>query len=115
MLTSIAGFTAFYDIGLYSSAQTGVLGLCKALAQSLARDNIRVNSVATGMLSDDGTNGLWTQGDKCADDQLAPMIPLQRIGNSHDIGGLVEFLASDRARYITGENLCVTGGINVKL
>lgn len=111
----MAGFTPFYDIGLYSSAQTGMLGLCKALAQSLARDNIRVNAVATGMLTDDGTNGLWTLGDKCANDSLSPMIPLQRIGNANDIGTTVEFLASDRASYITGETLVVSGGINVRL
>jgi Tropinone reductase 1 len=43
------------------------------------------------------------------------MIPLQRIGNSHDCAGLVEFLASDRSSYITGENLVVSGGINVRL
>lgn len=67
------------------------------------------------MLHDDGTNGLWTQGDKCANDQLSPMIPLQRIGKSHDVGGMVEFLASDRAKYITGENSVVSGGINVRL
>lgn len=85
------------------------------MSQSLARDNIRVNAVATGMFTDDGSNGLWTHGDKCANAQLAPMIPLQRIGNANDIGGAVEFLASDGASYITGETLVVSGGINVRL
>lgn len=49
-LTSIAGYTPFYDIGLYSSAQTAVLNLTKALAKDLAKQNVRVNSVVTGML-----------------------------------------------------------------
>jgi NAD(P)-dependent dehydrogenase (short-subunit alcohol dehydrogenase family) len=49
-LTSIAGYTTFYDIGLYSSAQTAVLTLTKALAKDLGKQGVRVNSVVTGML-----------------------------------------------------------------
>lgn len=55
------------------------------------------------------------QGDKCATQQLVPMIPMQRLGNCHDCTGLIEFLASDLATYITGEIIPVTGGINIKL
>lgn len=55
LISSIAGYTSFVDLGLFSAVQTGVLGLCKAMAQSLAKQNIRVNSVCLGMFDDDGS------------------------------------------------------------
>lgn len=54
-ISSIAGYTPFIDIGLYSAVQTGVLGLCKALSKDLIKRKIRVNSVCLGMFDDDGS------------------------------------------------------------
>lgn len=55
LISSIAGYTPFIDIGLYSAVQTGVLGLCKALSKDLLKRKIRVNSVCLGMFDDDGS------------------------------------------------------------
>ncbi|KAI1731727.1 enoyl-(Acyl carrier protein) reductase domain-containing protein [Ditylenchus destructor] len=107
LMSSIAGFAPFVDIGLYSAAQSGVLGLCKALAQSLASRKIRVNSVCLGMFDDDGS-GEQTR------EQLGSLIPLGRTAKANDCAGLVEFLASDQSSYITGENVVLSGGVSVR-
>lgn len=123
-VSSIAGFTPFNDIGLYSSAQTGVLGLCKALAQSLAKRQIRVNSICMGMFEDDGSGALWSScsGAKTTSIQveqtrnaLSNLIPLGRLARATDCAGAVEFLASNQSSYITGENVTLTGGISVRI
>uniref|UniRef100_A0A7E4WBK3 NAD(P)-binding protein n=1 Tax=Panagrellus redivivus TaxID=6233 RepID=A0A7E4WBK3_PANRE len=106
-ISSIAGFSPFEDIGLYSAAQTGLLGLVKASAISLAQRKIRVNSVSLGMMRDDASGGFWTTADDDQLAQLSQVIPLGRVAKNTDSTALIEFLASDRASYITGENCIV--------
>ncbi|KAE9554070.1 hypothetical protein FO519_002712 [Halicephalobus sp. NKZ332] len=113
-MTSFAAFSPFEDIGLYSAAQTALLGLCKAASQSLGKKKIRVNSVSLGMMKDDGSGGFWSDANDSQLAQLAQMIPLGRIPKSSECTALVEFLASDRAKYITGENCVVNGGVSVR-
>lgn len=113
-VTSIVGFTPFLDVGLYAVAQSGVLGMCKALAASAAKHGVRVNSISTGMVAGDGSGAIWDKQDDKDLETLRSMIPLGRIGRPKDCAGLAEFLLSDRARYITGENTVVAGGINVR-
>lgn len=126
LVSSIAGFTPFADIGLYSSAQTGVLGLCKALAQNLAHRRIRVNSVCMGMFEDDGTGAIWSScssGAKNTTSQevnhirnaLVDLIPMGRLARATDCTGLIEFLASAHSSYITGENIPLNGGISIRI
>lgn len=114
-MTSFAAFSPFEDIGLYSATQTALLGLCKAVAQSLGKKNIRVNSVSLGMMRQDGTGAFWSEADDTELNQLAKMIPLGRIPKNSECTGLVEFLASDRAKYITGENCIANGGVSLRL
>ena len=115
-LTSFAAFSPFEEIGLYSAAQTGLLGLCKAASMDLAKKNIRVNLCALGMMRDDGSGGFWsTEQDETRISQLAQMIPLGRIPKNSECTGIVEFLASDRSKYITGENCVVSGGVSVRI
>lgn len=115
MLSSIAGFTTFLDVGLYSSVQTGVLGLTKALAKDMAKNKVRVNSVVVGMVKEDGSKSIWDEPSDETRQALEPLIPIGRLGQPKDCAGLVEFLISDRAKFISGENCPVTGGINVRL
>jgi dehydrogenase/reductase SDR family protein 4 len=125
LFTSIAGYTPFVDVGLFSAAKTAQLGLCKALAQSLARRRIRVNSVCLGMFVDDGSSAAWT---KCSPTrkrsaeeveatqrQLGQLIPAGRVAGSDDCAGLVAFLASEASCYITGENVVLSGGVSVRI
>ncbi|KAI6233033.1 hypothetical protein M3Y99_00964300 [Aphelenchoides fujianensis] len=113
---SFASYTSFFDIGLSILAtQTAALGMVKAMAKDLGKQRIRVNSVVHGMLTDDGSRAMWTQNDKEIINGLSSLIPIGRVGKGTDCAPVVEFLASDRALYITGENVPVTGGINVRL
>ena len=114
-MMSFAGFSPFEDIGLYSATQTAILGLCKAVAQSLGKKKIRVKSVCLGMMRDDGTGAFWSDADEEQLNQLAKMIPLGRIPKNSECTALVEFLASDRAKYITGENCIVNGGVSLRI
>uniref|UniRef100_A0A1I7SDU1 AMP_N domain-containing protein n=1 Tax=Bursaphelenchus xylophilus TaxID=6326 RepID=A0A1I7SDU1_BURXY len=103
-LSSMAGYTSFIDLGLYSTVQTAVLGLTKALAVDMAKENVRVNSVVLGMFKDDETGSVWNTDDETAKNSLENLIPLGRLAQPKDCAGLIEFLVSDRARYISGMN-----------
>jgi NAD(P)-dependent dehydrogenase (short-subunit alcohol dehydrogenase family) len=92
----------------YSAAKGGVLGLGKAMARELGPDNVRVNSIAPGLIQTDIT------GDKLTDDLRAEIIkgiPLGRLGVADDVGNACLFLASDLSAYITGATIDVNGGM----
>ncbi|KAK0426209.1 hypothetical protein QR680_009586 [Steinernema hermaphroditum] len=97
------------------AAQTAVLGMVKALSISAGGHGIRVNSVCSGMVSGDGTGAVWTAASEETENQIKNMVPLGRIGRITECAGIVEFLASDRAKYITGENCVVSGGVSVRI
>ncbi len=91
----------------YSSAKAGMIGFTKSLAKEIGSRNITVNAVAPGFIMTDMT-------DQLTDDQKNEMtrqIALGRLGKADEIAGVVSFLASDRASYITGETINVNGGL----
>ena len=90
----------------YSTAKAGIIGMTKALAKELAPSNITVNAVAPGAIYTDMLNDLIDEDIK----NLENEIPLGRIGNTNDISGCVYFLASEDARYITGQVISPNGG-----
>ncbi|XGW23584.1 hypothetical protein V3C99_005649 [Haemonchus contortus] len=115
-LTSCAGYTPGLDVGLLSVASTGVLSLTKNVALSAARRGVRVNAVCFGMVEKDGTGAFWdSHVSNEALQQLQSMIPLGRLGRPSDAASLVQFLISPRARYITGENCILNGGVSFRL
>lgn len=85
----------------YSAAKGGISALTHALAVSLA-GRVRVNSISPGWI--DTTNTLYTGSD-------ALQQPVGRVGTPMDIASMVLFLASDKAGFITGENICIDGGM----
>lgn len=94
----------------YSAAKAGVIGLTRALARELAADGIRVNAVAPSLISTD------IFGDKLGAERMrdiAADIPMGRVGAPADVAGVVLFLASDLAAYVTGEVINVTGGSHI--
>ncbi|MEQ6249515.1 SDR family NAD(P)-dependent oxidoreductase [Sulfitobacter sp. HNIBRBA3233] len=113
-LSSIMGVAYGWDEHVhYSSAKSGVVGLVRGLAVELARSGIRVNGIAPGyirtaqLLSEEhslGPKGAETAGDN---------IPMGRIGEGEDIADVATFLASEKARYITGQVITVDGGLLV--
>ena len=91
----------------YAASKAGLIGLTKALAQEMGSRGITVNVVAPGYIETDMTKGLGEQRRA----QILAHIPLERIGTPEDVAAAVEFLAGDRAGYITGQVLAVNGGM----
>jgi 3-oxoacyl-[acyl-carrier protein] reductase len=111
-LSSIMGIAYGWDEHVhYSAAKAGVIGLVRGLAVELARDGIRVNGIAPGYirtaqaLSEE--HSLGPQGLE----EAASFIPMGRVGEPEDIADVAVFLASDAARYITGQTIVVDGGL----
>ena len=90
----------------YSAAKAGVIGLTKALAKELAPSGINVNCIAPGLI-ETGMNSNYTVEEL---NDFVSTIPLGRMGSADEIAAAVEFLASDKADYITGQVFGINGG-----
>jgi len=106
---SISPFLGVPGQANYAAAKGGLVGLARALAREVASRSITVNVVAPGLIDSDMTNDLATR------DATAAMIPLGRIGAPSDVAGVVGFLASNHARYVTGAVIAVDGGLALGL
>ncbi len=113
-LSSIMGVAYGWDEHVhYSAAKSGVVGLVRGLAVEMARDGVRVNGIAPGyirtaqLLSEENSLG------PAGAEKAAEFIPMGRLGTPEDIADVAAFLASDNARYMTGQVLVVDGGLLV--
>ena len=106
-ISSVIGLIGNAGQTNYAASKAGLIGLTKSLARELASRNITVNAVAPGFITTDMTAGLSVEIKKTIQKQ----IPLGNPGTSEDIASAVAFLASDEASYITGQVLCVDGGM----
>ena len=91
----------------YAASKSGLIGFSKSLAREVGSRNITVNVIAPGFINTDMTDALSIE----QKEKMLNNIPLQRFGESEEIGDSVVFLASDSASYITGETLNVNGGM----
>jgi 3-oxoacyl-[acyl-carrier protein] reductase len=98
----------------YSAAKAGILGLVRGLAAELGPDGIRVNGVAPGFIrTAQSLSEEHSMGEAKLQAQ-ASAIPLRRIGQPDDVADVITFLASDGARYITGQTILVDGGLTIQ-
>ncbi len=106
-ITSVSGVKGNAGQANYAASKAGLIGLTKTTAREFASRNITCNAVAPGFIQTDMTKAL---GEKVQQEVIA-QIPLGYLGETSDIAQAVLFLASDGARYITGQVICVDGGM----
>jgi 3-oxoacyl-[acyl-carrier protein] reductase len=107
LMSSIVGVMGNAGQAAYSAAKAGLLGLTKSLAKELGSRNIRVNAVAPGLIETAMTEKMPDE----AREYLLKQAALGRPGKPEDVSGVVTFLCSEAAGYITGQTLVVDGGV----
>lgn len=106
-ISSISGIAGNPGQVNYSSAKAGIIGLTRSISKEMASRQITVNAIAPGFIGTDMTQKL---SDKVKE-EIVNRIPAGYIGTPQDVAEAAAFLASDGARYITGQVLCVDGGM----
>ncbi|XP_011786202.1 PREDICTED: dehydrogenase/reductase SDR family member 4 isoform X2 [Colobus angolensis palliatus] len=113
IVASIAAFSPFPGLSPYNVSKTALLGLTKTLAVELAPRNIRVNCLAPGLIKTSFSRMLWM--DKEKEERMKETLQIRRLGEPEDCAGIVSFLCSEDASYITGETVVVGGGTPSRL
>ncbi|MDB4349726.1 3-oxoacyl-[acyl-carrier-protein] reductase [Omnitrophica bacterium] len=108
-ITSVAGLRGTPRQVNYAASKAGIVGLTKSLAKEVGPYGVRVNSIAPGYIETDMLSSLK---DDYKND-LIKRIPLNRFGKSEEVAKVATFLASDDARYITGQVIIVDGGLAI--
>ena len=93
----------------YAASKAGLIGLTKSVARELAGKGICANAVAPGYVETEMTQALTDK----AKDALKQMIPMNRMGKAENVADLVAFLAGSGSDYITGQVICVDGGMSM--
>lgn len=106
-IASVVGITGNKGQSNYSASKAGLIALTKSVAKELGSRNILVNAVAPGLIETEMTAAMSEE----ARNALSTLIPLERLGTGGDVAGVVAFLASDLASYITGQTFVVDGGM----
>ncbi len=108
-ISSVSGVMGNAGQANYSASKAGIIGLTKSVARELASRHVCVNAIAPGFVETDMTDNM----PQAAKDGMTQMIPMGRLGAPEDIANAALFLASDAADYITGQVLCVDGGMAI--
>ncbi|XP_059860794.1 dehydrogenase/reductase SDR family member 4-like isoform X1 [Delphinus delphis] len=113
IVASVGAYRPFPGLGPYNVSKTALLGLTKNLAVELAQSNIRVNCLAPGLIKTSFSRMLWDDQETL--ESLKATMQIKRIGKPEDCAGIVSFLCSEDASYITGETVVVAGGMPSRL
>lgn len=106
-ISSVSGVTGNAGQANYSASKAGLIGLTKSVARELAGRNVQVNAVAPGFIDTDMTRAMTEE----ARGALQKQIPMGRMGTPKQVADAVLFLAGEGSDYITGQVLCVDGGM----
>ena len=106
-ISSVNGSKGAFGQTNYSAAKAGMHGFTKALALEVARKGVTVNTISPGYLA---TKMVMAVPKDIMDSKILPQIPMGRLGKPEEVAGLVAFLCSEDAAYLTGANLAINGG-----
>ena len=106
-VSSVNGSKSAFGQTNYSAAKSGVHGFTKALALEVAKKNVTVNTISPGYI---GTKMVMAIPKEVLDSKILPQIPLGRLGKPEEVAGLIIYLASEEAAFVTGANIAINGG-----
>jgi acetoacetyl-CoA reductase len=106
-ISSVNGQKGAFGQTNYSAAKAGMHGFTKALALEVARKGVTVNTISPGYI---GTKMVMAIPKDVLDSKIIPQIPMGRLGRPEEVAGLVAYLASDEAAFLTGANIAINGG-----
>jgi acetoacetyl-CoA reductase len=106
-ISSVNGQKGAFGQTNYSAAKAGMHGFTKALALEVARKGVTVNTISPGYI---GTKMVMAIPREVLDSKIIPQIPMGRLGKPEEVAGLVAYLASDEAAFLTGANIAINGG-----
>jgi acetoacetyl-CoA reductase len=106
-ISSVNGQKGAFGQTNYSAAKAGMHGFTKALALEVARKGVTVNTISPGYI---GTKMVMAIPKDVLDSKIIPQIPMGRLGKPEEVAGLVAYLASEEAAFLTGANIAINGG-----
>ena len=106
-ISSVNGQKGAFGQTNYSAAKAGMHGFTKALALEVARKGVTVNTISPGYI---GTKMVMAIPQEVLDSKIIPQIPMARLGKPEEVAGLVAYLSSDEAAFLTGANIAINGG-----
>ena len=106
-ISSVNGQKGAFGQTNYSAAKAGMHGFTKALALEVAKKGVTVNTISPGYI---GTRMVMAIPQDVLEGKILPLIPMSRLGKPEEVAGLVAYLASEEAAFVTGANISINGG-----